>query len=227
MSMTSEPRSRSAATAGPDAPTPAESNPVSEPAGARERQVHVAALGLFATQGLGAPLADIAKAAGVGVATLYRRYRDKDILILEVYRGQLDVMEKLAVQANDFPDAWSGLVHFLRRTTEHFAADRGLRELILGGYVGGVGWARRSTHKELIEALDLLERRVIAALEVLVTRAKEQGTVRSDFDATDVLLMSAMAHAPAPVKESGWPVRDKRALTLLLEGIRPPAPDGS
>lgn len=192
-----------------------------EPPGDRERQLHLAAHELFASQGLSVPLAEIAKAAGVGVATLYRRYRDKDMLILEVYREHLVSAETLSAEANTFPDAWAGLVYFLRRTTDQFTADRGMRELILGGYVGGVGWARQSTHAELIEALNLVEKRVTAALETLVMRAKEQGVLRSDFEPTDLLLMSAMAHAAAPVRESGWPVRGQRALELLLEGIRP------
>lgn len=192
-------------------------------ASARDQQLHQAAHQLFSSNGLGVPLADIAKAAGVGVATLYRRYRDKDVLILEVYREPMAFAERLAEEANDFQDAWEGLVHFLHSTTEQFMVDRGMRELILGGYVGGVGWSRGSTHGELIDALDTLERRVTAQLEHLVARAIEQKAVRADFEPTDVLLMSAMAHAAAPVKASGWPVTGQRALQLLIEGIRPAA----
>ncbi len=176
---------------------------------------------LFAKDGLGVPLADIAKAAGVGVATLYRRYRDKDLLILEVYREHLDYGEKLSIDANGHEDPWEGLVYFLTKSTEQFLNDRGMRELILGGYVGGAGWARGSSHQELHEALDSLQHRITHQLEFLVARAKEQQVVRDDFEPTDMLLMSAMAHVAAPVKESGWPVSAQRALTLLLEGIRP------
>ena len=190
-------------------------------AGPRDQQLHQAAHQLFSSDGLGVPLSEIAKAAGVGVATLYRRYRDKDVLILEVYREPMAFAERLAEEANDFQDAWEGLVHFLHSTTEQFMVDRGMRELILGGYVGGVGWSRGSTHKELIEALDTLEQRVTSQLEHLVDRAKKQHVVRADFEPTDVLLMSAMAHAAAPVKASGWPVTGQRALQLLIEGIRP------
>lgn len=188
---------------------------------ARLAHMHQEAHELFAKDGLGVPLADIAKAAGVGVATLYRRYRDKDLLILEVYREHLAYAEKISEQANDYEAAWDGIVFFLTRSTEQFMADRGMRELILGGYVGGVGWARGSSHEELIEALDTLQQRVTKQLESLVARAKEQHAVRADFEPTDVLLMSAMAHAAAPVKASGWPVSGQRALDLLIDGIRP------
>jgi AcrR family transcriptional regulator len=205
-----------------DAVVPAQMEAAADLAGARDRQIHEAAHELFSRNGLGMPLADIAKAAGIGVATLYRRYRDKDLLILDVYREHMAYAEKLSVEANDFQDAWEGLVFFLSRSTDQFIADRGMRELILGGYVGGVGWARGSSHKELIEALDTLQQRVTNQLEHLVARAKAQHSVRSDFQPTDVLLMSAMANAAGPVKESGWPVSGQRALQLLIEGIRPP-----
>lgn len=187
----------------------------------RDRALHEAAHELFASHGLDVPLADIAKAAGVGVATLYRRYRDKDLLILEVYREHLAYGRRLSVEANGIEDAWEGLVFFLTGTTEQFLADRGMRELILGGYAGGAGWARGSSHQELHEALNALQEQITHQLESLVDRAKEQNAVRSDFQPTDALLMSAMALAAAPVRASGWPIAGQRALQLLLEGIRP------
>ncbi|ALV45111.1 hypothetical protein MB46_05925 [Arthrobacter alpinus] len=205
-----------------NAVVPAQAQAEPDLASTRDRQLYEAAHELFSSKGLGVPLADVAKAAGIGVATLYRRYRDKDVLILDVYREQMAYAEKLSVEANEYPEAWEGLVYFLSRSTDQFMADRGMRELILGGYVGGVGWARGSSHRELIQALDTLEQRVTKQLEQLVDRAKAQHTVRNDFEPTDVLLMSAMANAAAPVKESGWPVTGQRALQLLIEGIRPP-----
>ncbi|SEE41288.1 DNA-binding transcriptional regulator, AcrR family [Arthrobacter alpinus] len=220
-SLTNHTPARQSADEG-NAVVPAQAQAEPDLASARDRQLHQAAHELFSSKGLGVPLADVAKAAGIGVATLYRRYRDKDVLILDVYREHMAYAEKLSVEANEYPEAWEGLVYFLSRSTDQFMADRGMRELILGGYVGGVGWARGSSHRELIQALDTLERRVTKQLEQLVDRAKVQHTVRSDFEPTDVLLMSAMANAAAPVKESGWPVTGQRALQLLIEGIRPP-----
>lgn len=189
----------------------------------RDRALNNAAHELFSSKGLSVPLADIAKAAGVGVATLYRRYRDKDLLILDVYREHLAYGEQLSIDANGHEDPWEGLIYFLTKSTEQFLRDHGMRELILGGYIGGVGWARGSSHQELHEVLDALQHRIAHQLEFLVARAKEQHVVRDDFEPTDILLMSAMAHVAAPVKASGWPVSAQRALTLLIEGIRPPA----
>jgi len=198
--------------------TTAGSGPDGTPAG----HFRAAAHELFARQGLGVPLADVAKAAGLGVATLYRRYRDKDILILDVYREHMGVPEGLARTANDYGDPWEGIKYFLLSSTEHLMQDRGMRELVLGGYIGGAGWARTSTHEELLAALDDMEGKVTVQLEILVDRARANRSVRADFRPTDLLLMTAMAHAASPTKATDDPVTSRRALQLLMEGIRPP-----
>ncbi|AIY00045.1 hypothetical protein ART_0446 [Arthrobacter sp. PAMC 25486] len=190
-------------------------------AGARDEQLRQTAHELFAANGLGVPLADVAKAAGVGVATLYRRYKDKDILILDVYRQHMAAGERFALTANGYEDSWAGIEYFLRRSTDQLLRDRGMRELVLGGYIGGAGWARGSTHKELIAALDEMEAKVTAQLKVLVASAKAAKSVREDFEHHDLLLISAMAQAALPVDHRGATAVGQRALQLLIEGIRP------
>lgn len=192
-------------------------------ASTRDEQLRRTAHDLFAKNGLGVPLADVAKAAGVGVATLYRRYKDKDILILDVYRQHMTAGERFAITANGYAEPWAGIEYFLRRSTSQLLQDRGMRELVLGGYIGGAGWARGSTHEELIAALDQMEAKVTAQLEVLVANAKAAKAVRADFEHTDLLLISAMAQAALPVDHRGASAVGQRALQLLIEGIRPPA----
>lgn len=178
---------------------------------------------LFSIRGLGVPLSEIARVAGVGVATLYRRYSDKDVLILEVYRRHLEDRVRLAVEANRLPSPWEGIEYFLHETSSQLEGDRGMRELILGGYVGSAGWARGSAHQELLAALDVTEANIAPELEALVERARSAGVVRNDFQPTDLMLMTAMVHTAVPI---GAPQRmelSQRALQLLIEGIRAPA----
>ena len=193
-----------------------------EPGHARDEHLRQMAHGLFSQNGLGVPLSEIAKAAGVGVATLYRRYRDKDVLILDVYREHMADGEQFALTANGYDNPWEGIEYFLRRSIDQLMLDRGMRELVLGGYIGGAGWARSSTHDELITALDAMELGVTSQLELLVTRAKGAKVVRPDFQHTDLRLMTAMAHAALPVDATGKSEMSRRALQLLIEGIRPP-----
>jgi AcrR family transcriptional regulator len=64
-----------------------------------------AALDLFAEKGFhGAPTSLLAQAAGVGVGTIYRYFKDKDELIRELYR---EVLER--VQARVYGDSQPGL----------------------------------------------------------------------------------------------------------------------
>ncbi|POH56770.1 TetR/AcrR family transcriptional regulator [Arthrobacter glacialis] len=216
-SSTGRPHQDAAVPAGP-APHPEAAAEVSS---SRDDHLRLAAHELFARNGLGVPLADIARAAGVGVATLYRRYKDKDILILDVYRDHMADGEKFALTANGFAEPWDGIEYFLRRSTYQLLHDRGMRELVLGGYIGGAGWARGSTHEELIAALDAMEAKVTAQLELLVTRAKAAKAVREDFQQQDLLLISAMAQAALPVDHRGTTAVSQRALQLLIEGFRP------
>jgi AcrR family transcriptional regulator len=179
---------------------------------------------LFCIKGLGVPLAEIARVAGVGVATLYRRYRDKDILILDVYREPIHEQVRLAVAANQCPDPWEGIGYFLGKTSERLLADRGMRELILGGYLGSAGWARGSTSGELLAALDAMDMQMAQQLRALVERAKEAGAVREDFRHSDLMLMTAMIHSAVPHGGApGGAESCQRALVLLTEGIRPPS----
>lgn len=197
--------------------------PTTEAGGAREEHLRQKAHDLFSRQGLNVPLAEIAKAAGMGVATVYRRYRDKDVLILDVYRDHMADGERFAVTANSYADPWEGIEYFLRRSADQLMEDRGMRELVLGGFIGGAGWARGSSHEELITALDAMELKVTSQLELLVSRAKAARVVRQDFQETDLRLISAMAHAALPVGATGKTEMSRRALQLLIEGIRPPS----
>lgn len=190
---------------------------------AREEKLRSDAHQLFAAQGLGVPLSEIAKAAGVGVASLYRRYKDKDILILDVYREPMAEGPRFATAANRLADPWQGIKQFLRQSTAQLQGDRGMRDLVLGGYLGGAGWARGSTHEELIAALDIMEAAVTVQLVKLVERAQAARVVRADFQHTDLLLISAMAQAALPVDSRGAAEVGRRALELLIEGIRPAA----
>lgn len=194
---------------------------IADAAATREEQLRHTAYELFAANGLGVTLADIAKAAGVGVATLYRRFKDKDILILDVYREHLTNGEDLARTANGYEDPWEGIEYFLRNSTYQLLRDKGMGELVLGGYLGGAGWARGSTHEELIAALDEMEGKVTAQLKILVASAKAAKAVREDFEHPDLLLMQAMVHAALPLNQRGTTALSQRALQLLIEGIRP------
>src|SRR3954453_18424017 len=80
----------------------------------RNRQRLVAAAAeLFAERGLDVTLNDVARHAGVGVGTAYRRWANKEQLIDELFARKLDDVALLGSEALADPDAWRGLSTFL------------------------------------------------------------------------------------------------------------------
>jgi AcrR family transcriptional regulator len=86
---------------------------------------------VFTTRGLQASLDDVARHAGVGVGTVYRRFPDKDALVEALFEERLGQVAGLADKALAEPDSWTGLTWFLEHACELLSSDRGLREILM------------------------------------------------------------------------------------------------
>ena len=87
---------------------------------------------LFAERGLGVSLDEIARHAGVGVGTVYRRFPDKDQLIDALFEARIGEILAVATASLEISDPWEALVHFLERSMELQVKDRALKELLHG-----------------------------------------------------------------------------------------------
>ena len=177
----------------------------------RNRQRILAAAGeLFAERGLGVTLDDIARHAGVGVGTVYRRYPDKEVLIDALFEQRLETLCEAAEAGLAHPDPWDGLVLFLQRGGELQADNRGLKEL-LGSSAHGGGC--------VVQARDRLR----ALVTRLFDRAKDAGVVRADAAPLDAplifLMLGAVMDRTRDVEPEVW----RRYLGLVLDGLRPVA----
>src|SRR4051794_23684941 len=92
---------------------------------------------VFAERGLGVTLDDIARAAGVGVGTVYRRFPDKGSLIDALFARRMESMCDIADEALEIPDAWEALVFYFEKASQLQARDRGLKELLSCSTHGG------------------------------------------------------------------------------------------
>jgi AcrR family transcriptional regulator len=184
-------------------------------------RVHAAAAEVFAGEGLGATQADIARRASVGVGTIYRRFPNKDDLIFEIYEPKLRAGEELARRAADFPDAWEGFRWFLEQSSQELARDRGFREFILGGFNEVLGWARTGSSQRMAELLRDTDLRVSQTLGGLVDRAKADGTLRADFEVTDVQVFSAAIQATVSFGGTAHPDLYRRVVGVFLDGLQP------
>jgi AcrR family transcriptional regulator len=167
-----------------------------------------AAAEIFTEQGLEATLDDVARQAGVGVGTVYRRFPDKEALADALFTDRLDALVALAEDALADPDEWGSLVSFLEQAGALLAADRGLRQLFMFATYGydRVGQARA---------------RMQPLVSTLVSRAQAAGAVRADLRPTDVPLIEFMLAGVAEYTRNARPQVWRRYLALLLDGLRP------
>ena len=187
--------------------------PLRKDAQRNRQRILDAARELFADEGLGATLNDIAHHAGVGVGTVYRRFPDKAQLIEELFEQQIGELVAVMEEALEDPDPWQGLTSFLRRNLELQACDRAFREIITGTPDGA-------------ERVGRIRQRMFPLAARLVQRAKDAGALRPDFEPSDVpvlfMMLTTVLDSARDVEPDLW----RRYLEILLQGLRahPEAP---
>jgi AcrR family transcriptional regulator len=166
-----------------------------------------AARELFPKRGIDISLDDIARHAGVGVATAYRHFPEKDKLIDAVFADTMARIVEAAEGAAAEARAWDGLVIWLTSIAELQASDAGVRALMT--YRSRGGERAREAHE-----------RISAAISTLVRRARTEGDLRQDFDLSDMAVLNYMLRASIEVTEDVRPGNWRRYLELLLDGLR-------
>jgi AcrR family transcriptional regulator len=179
--------------------------PLRRDAEQNRRRLIASAHEVFRERGLSATLDDVARHAGVGVGTAYRRFANKEELIDAVFDDMIDRVEALGREAVKDPDAWRGLSTSLEKVCELQAFDRGLREVMLGT---GRGQQRQA----------LVAQRIKPTADMLIERAKEQGNLRPDAEPWDLPMIQLMV--AAITDHTGHPDLWRRYLRLLLDGMR-------
>jgi AcrR family transcriptional regulator len=191
----------------PKSAVPSE-RPLRRDAERNRQRILDAARVVFAERGLGGSHDDIAREAGVGVGTVYRRFPDKEQLIDALFEARIEEIADAARAAADHADPWAALVGFLMRSQELQSEDRGLKEIVLGG---ARGTERAVAARSLIAPL---------VAEVL-QRAKNANVVRSDIELTDLpliqLAIGTIAESSRDIAPEVW----RRMMTLVLDGLRP------
>jgi AcrR family transcriptional regulator len=165
-----------------------------------------AARAVFAERGLDATMDEVARRAGVGVGTAYRRFRNRDELIAALFEERLDEFMTVLDEALADPDPWSALTHFLERSMRMQSEDRGFRDLLMQSAEGR-------------ERMRRFRERIRPLVEELVRRAQDAGVLRGDVDGRDVLLVSLMVGAVADFASEVEPDLWQRSLGLLLDGL--------
>jgi AcrR family transcriptional regulator len=166
-----------------------------------------AARTVFGERGLDAPLDEIARRAGVGNATLYRRFPNRWELVAAVFAETLQDVVECADRAYADPDPWRGFVTYVRFLCEQQAADRGLADLLV-------------TAMPDVPELEVLRQRATHGFARVVDRAQAGGVLRVDFSAGDLSLLLMANAGLAHRSGTDAPAASTRLLTFLLDGLR-------
>lgn len=172
----------------------------------RNRQaVLAAARELFAESG-DVAMYEVARRAGVGQATLYRNFRDRDALVAALAAEQLDVLERVGSEHAGDPNAFFVLLRAIVETQVRF---HGLVEC---------------AHDDTVVSAQLepVQQRLVELIKGSLRDAKAAGLVRRDLTLEDAFLVAAMVDG-ALTRETdpaGRAAVAFRVLALALEGVR-------
>jgi AcrR family transcriptional regulator len=174
----------------------------------RNRQrILEAARAVFAEAGVDAPLEAIAQRAGVGIATLYRRFPTRDDLVAASFAPRMAEYLAAVDEALQAPDAWEALRDFVVRMCGMQAADRGLNDVLVATF-------------PTARALEEPRARAYRGFVDLIRRAQAQGMLRADFVPEDmVLLLMANAGVVRATRDAA-PDAWRRFVSLVLDGFR-------
>lgn len=173
----------------------------------RER-ILAAAREVFVTHGPEAPLDSIARRAGVGIATVYRRFPDRDSLVHGVAMDTLTrVLEAIQTAVAEEQTAYEALRRFMHTALEIKVGS------VMPALVGRI----------VIDGeLNNIRKQAAVHIQAAIDQAQADGDLRSDAVFGDVLLMTMRVSRPLPAVVAAD--RDlalaHRQLDIYLDGLR-------
>ena len=164
---------------------------------------------LFAGEGLGVSLDEIARRAGVGPGTVHRHFPTKEALYLAVAIDQLEqlIAEAAALAATDDPEA---LFSLLSRMMANGAENATVKSALTAAE-----FDLRTAAPEVAAALT-------GHVSGLLDRARNAGVVRDDVTAAEVMALVAGAFAAIHHADAqSSPDRSAHIGRIILDGLRP------
>ncbi|MFF2515914.1 TetR/AcrR family transcriptional regulator [Streptomyces sp. NPDC058086] len=163
-----------------------------------------AAAAAFAREGTGASVKDIARAAGVGVGTLYRRFPSKELLIEAIYREEVQRLCEAAPHLTAAQPPVEALRTWMERFIDFMATKHGMADALA---------VVLTDDSEKLHTRALLA----GAITHLLTAVEGQAVARPGVDAQDVLMALGGISLIAASEEQR--ALATRLIDLLLHGI--------
>ncbi len=164
-----------------------------------------AAMAVFATSGVDAPVREIAEKAGVGIGTVYRHFPQRADLIAAVFRREIDACADAAATLAAEHEPGEALARWMQRYVDFIGTKRGLAAAL---HSGDPAYDPLPGH---------FDQRLRPALRGLLDAAAAAGDVRPDIDPNELL------HAVASLGTSAGGVGlapARRMVALLVDGLR-------
>lgn len=179
--------------------------PVRADARANEDKLLAAAAAAFARDGAGATLTQIAKDAGVGIGTLYRRFPTRELLVDATYRYETEQLcARVGELLRELP-ADRALRAWMSQVLDHTVTKHGMAETL-------------ATLLQADEQLGSQTRaQLTSAVEELRLAGTAQGLLREDVPATDILI--SLAGITVVAGAAHQRAQAERLLDLLMDGI--------
>ena len=172
------------------------------------KKLLAAAHDVFARHGLDAGVEEVAREAGVGVGTLYRRFPTKESLVEAVVAERFESMgAAFSVAAGEHDDPWESFRAGAAGLAEAIAADHGFFQVV----------SETVAREPSVRAL---RDRMLLVLEPVVVRAQEAGELRTDISARDIPGLCAVAARLPRWKLEEDPDVWRRYLRVVLDGLR-------
>jgi len=173
-------------------------------------RIIAAARTVFGREGLNASMASVAREAGVGIATMFRRFPTKEELVAAVFSDRMDAYADAVAVALEDPDPWHAFVGYIEAACAMQAADYGFADVLTMTF---------PTAKALEERRD----EAYEAMVRLINRAKATGRLREDFDPSDLVLLhmanAGVVNATGDAAPDAW----RRVVALMIQSFETPA----
>ncbi|GEM_PF-116237 len=172
----------------------------------RRRLLEVAAAA-FAEQGFEVSIEEIARRAGLGKGTVFRRFPTKDCLVSAIVCERIAAMLQTGQELLESADPTQAFRSFMHGAVSIMSADRGLLE-------ASCGLAAQDAD------VRAAKQRVLDLVRPLLSRAQAAGGIRNDIEPVDVMLLSvALGYVTGPLRtldDAVW----ERYFDLVFDGLR-------
>ncbi|MGH3351001.1 MAG: TetR/AcrR family transcriptional regulator [Nocardioides sp.] len=190
-----------------------ESSRITAPEGVRadarrnRERVLAAARAVFAERGIDAPMATVARRAGVGVATLYRHFPTRDALVQGAFEEQMETCGRALTDALAVPDPWQGFQLLVETVCDLQRKERGFPAAFLAAFPDSTAeHAQSRKHAE-------------HGIMTLVHRAQAAGALRADFHPSDLGVVM-LAHCGLVAALPDDAAASRRLVAYLLQSFR-------